>query len=223
MGYRSELKFENLQVTAYLRTPVVCDPQFPLDAILLYQASWLRKGYREFSFPGEYNRNGGVTLPLAIEHYKTEDWYYKCSFAEWGLFVDDLLHWNKRIDDRYIQFMQPRKVDRQRGVYRAYHMPLFCRSALYVRWYCVGDKSEIEMLLSTAKFIGKKTAQGYGSVIRWEVIVIDQDYSVWKDGKLMRAIPIADKPSGFVGRITTYGIRPSYWYKNNWRMVVLPA
>ena len=69
------------------------------------------------------------------------------------------------------------KVIIEQGRYKAYHMPVFYRVAEQVEWYCVGDKARIEALLSTVTHIGKKRAQGWGRVIRWEVEPWPKDWS----------------------------------------------
>jgi CRISPR type IV-associated protein Csf3 len=102
-------------------------------------------------------------------------------------------------------------------------MPIFYKAALWVRWYCVGDKTEIARLLSTCTNIGKKSSQGWGRVARWEIDQsIGEDWSIWKNGCLMRGIPAFEKPAGHVGNIALYGVRPSYWDRRNQIMLVLP-
>jgi len=56
--------------------------------------------------------------------------------------------------------------------------------------------------------IGKKVAQGWGRINEWQVNQVDKDWSLYDDdGNLMRSIPAAQ---GIV-----YGIRPSYWSREN--------
>ncbi|MFH1641360.1 MAG: hypothetical protein ABIC04_00515, partial [Nanoarchaeota archaeon] len=62
----------------------------------------------------------------------------------------------------------------------------------------------VAQLLRRIKFIGQKGAYGKGAVVDVNVEVIDQDYSLVKDGKAMRFLPVEK------GR--RYGrIRPPYW------------
>ncbi len=100
------------------------------------------------------------------------------------------------------------------GRYRGYHMPVFYRVADRVEWYVVGDAERIRHLLRTVTHVGKKTSQGWGSVSRWAVELHAEDWSCYRDGKPMRAIP---QRGGIL-----YGVRPSYWIPQNQTECILP-
>jgi CRISPR type IV-associated protein Csf3 len=103
-------------------------------------------------------------------------------------------------------------------------MPVFYRAALWVEWWCVGDQAMIEYLLSCVTNIGKKAAQGWGRVIRWEIESCEEDFSIWRDGELMRGIPGDDAMAdGGVYDFQHYGIRPSYWKSSNQMMLAMPG
>jgi len=224
--------YQPLQITANLRSPVVADEWLPLDGLLLYQSVRRDLGPRDVTISGastlaqpKGEKLRGGRLPIKIVHAK--DWYYRCSWAEWGPHVDGIDYWNKRFDMAYshlVNFGGRRGVVNHKAAkYKAYHMPIYYRSALWVRWYCVGDKDKIERLLSTMTHIGKKTAQGWGRIILpWRVESVDEDWSIWKDGELMRGIPIYHKPRDYSGRRANYGIRPSYWDHRNQMELVVP-
>lgn len=228
---RDALHFEPLQITAVLRTAVIADRWLPLDGILLYQQTRAGLGSQALSTPGTSNlaqpkgelMRGGK-LPIKTVH--SREWYYRCSWAQWSVSVEGRDYWNKRYDNDLsdlVQFDDRRgTVNNLAGAYKAYHQPVFYRSALWVRWYCVGDRAEIMRLLSTCTHIGKKSVQGWGRVLRWEIEPIAEDWSIWKDGKLMRGIPAFEKPAGYDGNIALYGVRPSYWDRRNQIMVLLP-
>ncbi len=234
MAYRDRYTLIPLRITAYLRTPVVSDRWLPLDGILLYQAHRDLFGAQDATIPGEYIRKGVQTLPLGIKHPGRRIWYYQCSWAQWPEIVaKGQDHWNKRFDAGLadlINLGKKRKIVIESGKYRAYHYPIFYRSALWIRWYAVGDLEEIKRLLSTVTHIGKKGVQGWGRVRRWEIRKQEDDWSVWRDGKLMRGIPIEAYMKERTGQeippdltIANYGIRPSYWKRSNQRQVVMPA
>jgi CRISPR type IV-associated protein Csf3 len=139
--------------------------------------------------------------------------------------VEGCDYWNKRFDSRYADLVdfggRRGKVIIEKGPYKAYHMPIFYRAALWVEWYCVGDKAAIEYLLSTVTHIGKKTSQGWGRVIRWEIESWPEDWSVWRGDRLMRGIPVEDV-GGKPFRLLYYGIRPSYWQRENQMPLAVP-
>lgn len=227
MAYRDKFNLEPLQITAVLRTAVISDQYLPLDGILLYQAHREKLGARDYSLPGEYTNFGGITLPLAIEHGGKKNWYYRASWADWSKCVEGQDYWNKRFDNSLadlIDFGKKRgNVIIEKGEFKAYHNPIIYRSALWVRWFVMGDKDEIENLLSTVTHIGKKTVQGWGRVSRWMFRRLSDDCSIWREGKLMRGIPAEDIRSFDIDqKMGIYGIRPSYWNKPNQMSLILP-
>jgi CRISPR type IV-associated protein Csf3 len=227
MTYRDRYDLKSLHVRAYLRTPVVADRWLPLDGILLYQAHRNLHGAQEVTISGAYTRQGISTLPLAIEHPGRRNWFYRCSWARWSHDVEGGDYWNKRFDSKYadlVDFGKRRgKVVVEQGRYKAYHMPIFYRSALWIEWFCVGDETEIRYLLSIVTHLGKKASQGWGRVYRWIVEPCDEDWSVWRENTLMRGIPVEDViGSDRAYHIAHYGIRPSYWNRHNQMPLVVP-
>lgn len=223
--------FEPLQITAVLRTAVISDQWLPLDGILFYQQTRDALGAQEMTTPGisslaqpKGEAMKGGKLPLKIIHGK--EWYYRCSWAQWSENVEAKDYWNKRFDSDlsdFVSFSGRRgAVDVGAGQFKAYHQLVFYRSALWVRWYCVGNLAEITRLLSICTNIGKKPAQGWGRVMRWEIKPINNDWSIWKDSKLMRGIPAFEKSENHAGNVAFYGVRPSYWDRRNQIMVILP-
>ena len=211
-----------LRVRAILRAPVVADEYLPLDGILFYQVMRDEHGPQIITVPGSCLPCHEETLPLAVANSGTQNWYYCCSWAQWSHDVEGRDYWNKRFDSRLsdlVDFGGRRgKVLIEQGRYKAYHMPVFYRAALWIDWWCVGDRERIEYLLLCCTHVGKKAAQGWGRVIRWEIESAPEDWSVWRDGKLMRGIP--DDSGG--AHIQHYGVRPSYWLSANQMMLVMP-
>ena len=222
--------FEPLRVTARLRTGVVSDQWLPLDGVLMYQVYRDRFGPQDATLPGGgiVEELGPEAVPLEIRNPGTPFWYYACSFAQpqpWWV-VEGQDHWNKKFRAMFadlIDFGGRRgKVIIEQGKYRSYHMPIFYRVALQVEWYCVGHKEAIEYLLKTVTHVGKKRSQGWGRVSEWVVESWPVDCSIWKDGKLMRAVPVEDVDSEGVD-VMNYGLRPPYYMRQNQMMVVKPC
>ncbi len=220
---------EPLRVRAWLRTPVVCEPSLPLDGILHYQALRERYGAESATVPGGVlgrPENSAPLLPLAVcadggDPY----WYYASSWAQWPEDADGQDTWNKRLATTHIGLLaetgRPMRVQIKRGCYRAYHMPIFYRSALYVEWYCRGDVEQIGALLAPVMHIGKKRSQGWGRVVRWEIERQAEDWSVWQAGRLMRTLPIL-AASDLSQAQAWYGIRPPYYEAANQSLVWMP-
>lgn len=226
-------EFVPLHIRATLRAPVVADQWLPVDGILLFQQCRETLGEQTITTPGISNLAQpkgeemiGGRLPLAYVHAK--DWYYRCSWAQWGPYQDGSDYWSKRFDQSHAELVDFRgrrgNIDIGAGAYKAYRMPVYYRSALWVEWYCVGDQERIADLLLTVTHIGKKTSQGWGRVSRWTVEQVDADHSIWSDGRLMRGIPRYHWPreNGEPGKIGVYGVRPSYWDQRNQMELVMP-
>ena len=210
--------FEPLKITAYPRCGIIADKYLPLDGILLYAAMRERYGPQLLTTPGTVPDVETAELPLARLN-DGPHWYYAASFAEWPeAIVDGSNHWNKRFDQKQSDLVDFRgrrgKVIVEQSTYKAYHMPVYYRHTLEVSWYAVGDGDAIERLLATMTHIGKKTAQGWGRITRWFVEPWPHDWSVWRDGQLMRAIPDGDG--------VLHGLRPPYWLPGNQTRCRLP-
>lgn len=204
----SEIK--QLRVRAYLQTGVISDQFLPLDGILYYHLTRELMGEKIISKPGESNVREGakVTLPIIKAGKRDETWFYHCSFAQWPQnMIEDQAFYVKRFDLNHSGIIddKTRKVQINKGQYKAYHVNVYYRHALYVEWYCIAHASNLENLLRFCTHIGKKTTQGWGSVLRWEITTWPEDWAIrGPGGRLMRAVPV--KGDGFL-----YGIRPSYW------------
>lgn len=226
--------FEPLRVRAYLRAGILSDKWLPLDGILFYQAVRDDLGPQAVTIPGgtllaqeKGNAMRGGRLPFAYVHSK--EWYYRCSWAQWSHDVEGRDYWNKRFDQAFTHLVDFRgrrgKVIIEQSTYKAYHMPIFYRSALWVEWYCVGNKERIEYLLYTVTHLGKKSSQGWGRVVSWEVKAWKNDWSIWRDGELMRGIPPEHLPKDGYPidlHFANYGVRPSYWDKRNQITLAMP-
>lgn len=221
-----------LRVRAWLRTPVIADQWLPLDGALLATATRRDLGSQILSLAGESllarphgEAMRGGKLPITTVHAR--DWYYRCSWAQWGPHVDGLDAWSKRFDATLAYMVDFRgrrgRVDTSAGAYKGYRMPVYYRAALWVEWYCVGSEDAVSDIAKMITHLGKKTDQGWGRVMRWDIETIQEDWSIWRDGRLMRGIPIYHWPRRMgTPVIGIYGIRPSYWDKRNQVELVMP-
>ncbi len=211
-----------LKITAWPRVGIETDEFLPIDGILYAAAMRRAYGPELLTTPGRAADAAPVALPLA-RRGEGQAWYYAASFAQWGPRADYTSFWVKRFDQSQADLVdfggRRGKVIVEQGRYKAYHMPTFLRHALWLSWYVVGDREEIEALLAFVTHVGKKTAQGNGRLNGWAVEPWPEDWSVTDpDGRLMRAIPAAPGQGGVL-----YGIRPSYWLSENQTHCRLPV
>lgn len=218
--------FQPLRIRAYLQSGVLSDGYLPIDGILYSHHVRNHWGAEEISLPNQSYMPPGKRLaslphlPLKQINSHTKDWYYAASFAQWPahtvMFQDA---WSKRLDLGLVHLLdqKTKRVDPASGKYKGYRMPVFGRSALWVEWYVVGQQDAIEQLLTFVLFLGKKPAQGYGAVLRWEVQTWPEDWSVYgPQQQLMRAIPALN------GSGLRYGLRPSYHNPQQQILCLLP-
>lgn len=212
-------EFQPLRIQAFPQCGVICDGSLPIDGILLSLAMRNKYGSRFLSSPSALN----VDQPLCdipIEKRGSGDqWYYAASWAQWQFPVPVQTHWVKRYERRYdhlVDFQGKRgKVIIEQGPYKAYRMPLFGYHDHVITWFVVGDKDEIERLLPFATAIGKKTAVGNGTILKWTVEPWHADWSERGEcGRLMRAIP---EKHGIL-----HAIRPPYWLPEHHTPCQLP-
>lgn len=234
--YKAAGKFVPIHIRAYLRSPVIADEWLPLDGLLLYQAHRFQAGGGpEVTVPGGHETNSVARLPLDTVRFGRRDWFYKSSWAQWpDHTVEGQDYWNKRVDSQWLDLVdfgnRRGKVVTRQGRYKSYHMPIFYRSALWIDWYCVGCIDSLRLLLPIVTHIGKKGSQGWGRVRKWVIEPWPEDWSVWCDGQLMRGVFERDvmeliqqhgKYRPF--EIAHYGVRPSYYKKNNQYKLAVPA
>lgn len=185
------------------------DGYLPIDSILA--AAWMKRHH-----PGKYYNSNPIiddmiapVLPLA----KLDGDIYASSFAQYKKAGEEIAYWHKRFDaqlsEDYADFRGRRgKVNTTSSTYKAYRMPMNIILAAEIIWYVVGDRNEVESLLEEIPSLGKKTSQGFGQVTQWIVEEIEEDWSLEKDGQLMRSVPDPEGDS-------EWGVRPPYWMPEN--------
>jgi len=214
--------FQPLRIRAYLQTGVISDQFLPLDSVIYAQYVREKMGERDYSLPLENTIKEGqqINLPFRKANVKNDAWFYKCSFAQWHeKTIEDQQTYSKRFDlirsDLADFGKKKATVDNQRGFYKSYHVKVYYRHAPYIEWYADGDKKELERVLKFCTHLGKKTSQGWGVVLKWQVIEWIEDWSVRGPGnRLMRSVPAMNG--------VLYGIRPSYWLPRHQFKSLLP-
>jgi len=115
------------------------------------------------------------------------------------------------------------------GEFKSYHNNLIYKTTDKIVFYACGDKKKISQLLNGyISFVGKKSSQGFGSVTKWTIEEIEEDYSFVKNGIPMRYIPLTlveklgiDSSSNQLYSKEVALIPPSY--RNNCRDICIYA
>ncbi len=214
--------FTPLCITAHLQTRIIAEAFLPLDGVLLFLAMRDKYGPQDASQSGRGVHDERPQLAqIFFEHQRgTPQWFPACSFVQWhGTVTADTGYWHKRLDLQYAAVLTPprARVVTENGRYRSYRMPVFTRHALAVSWYARADRQRLEALLRFVTHLGKKGAQGEGSLLKIEVQSCEKDYSIWgPEGQLMRAIPDSN------GSLSC-GFRPPYWERKNQALCRIPG
>ena len=196
-----------------------------LDSILA--AEWMRRNHPDayYNASSHMLTNELIVAELPFERRGQGDgWYWACSFNTEAPLTEYVMHWHKRFDDqleRYIDFGGKRgRVDVKSAKFKAYRMPMVIQLFDRLTWYAVGDPEAVRDLCSTVTHIGKKSAQGLGTVDYWEIRPWPEDWSETREGWLTRAIPVVAGLQS--GRVAQYGIRPPYWHSGHQRVCAMP-
>lgn len=218
-----------MRIRAYLLDGRIAGTEayFPLDSILA--AEWIRRHH-----PGEfYNppppgmETGWIEAELPLERRgQGNDWYWASSFNQSAPKGEYIAYWNRRFDDQFEQYIDMKgkrgKISISSGRYKAYRSPLNILLFNFLEWYAVGDIDAINELCSGIVAIGKKPAQGYGLIEKWEIVPWSEDWSeIGPGNKIMRAL--LQLPPKVNGTMRLYGFRPPYWAKKNQRVVYMPC
>lgn len=119
----------------------------------------------------------------------------------------------KRFCEKYLDFtkLKKSKIHTNCGHFRDYMIKLVYLPASRVTFYVNGDSQKIKELLKGLTGLGKKTAIGFGMFNSYSIEETEEDYSVIKDGKSMRAIPII--LCDYFGEVINLAWRAPYWAK----------
>lgn len=200
------------------------DPWFPLDALLA--ASWLKINVPELIGTPITDFNNVIEADLPLKKLGDgDDWYWACSFNRGVKLGEYIKYYHKRFDDQLEQYLTPhaKKIDVQRGKFKAGRIPLTVMLFDRLIWYAVGDADAIRTLCSRVTHIGKKPSQGFGVVAEWQVEPWPEDWSIIDSaGNLTRAIPTAQPGTPPSGRIEHCPIRPPYWLVTRRRLCYIP-
>jgi CRISPR type IV-associated protein Csf3 len=217
---------KNLEVIAHLANPLATidywTPSF--DSILAFL--WLEK---KGLLCSDVNLKNQIEFDIPIEkEILANDWFYKVSAPIYDVLDEQTIRYRKKWDfqEENLEWGKKKaKISKTEGFTKDYELPLKLITTSNIKWYCKGIKTEIERLLDGCFNVGKKVSQGKGQVFLWEVNEIENDFSVWKNDRLMKVFPVTyltdeqlKQPRNLMMR--TY--RPPYHLIENQVMCAMP-
>lgn len=217
--------FKNFKVVAHMRTPIATIEPIILDSII--SAAKVKEILGEEFYSGKNVAGTEEQIRAMLDPILDRKYGVYCTSIGIGEHKESVTSWSKRWDDKNDDIVEfngkgKERVDIGSGFYKNYHMPVVIQSYKTITFYVRGDMEEVKRLLENYIFyLGKKGSQGFGQVGKWEFKEIEEDWSIWKDGKLMRPIP-AEECKEKIGemmmkQIPIYArqhpILPPYWRK----------
>ena len=189
--------FENLKITAKMQTQICFNDFLRLDCILsAAKAKELLKS--DYYLNPKQSGDLQLVIDTLSEFLKFNEklkvFHASCATDGKEFVTAYSKRWNSG-KDGCVKFKGKGKqeIDTMRGFFKAYRNPLVYHTIPEVAFYASGDKAEIERLLKeNIAYLGKKSSQGYGKVKEWTVEIIDEDKSIFNNGKLMRFVGIEE-------------------------------
>lgn len=242
-----------LKVTCWLNSPLAGDPP-RLDALLEWVMSLKLRTVVESS-NGEHHRTGlpkyrgepvrPGAIPIPIERRRVSGYPHPIPLCSDPIMsetpVDGVEYFAKRYSAEKSALLaesERRVIAVSTGPFKSYRLPLRIRPVDRIAWFCMGrDRSrnrhspgaEIRKLLKSVFSVGKKTADGYGQVARWEVEFAGEDHSWFAKSDagavLMRTLPAsADLPADLIGFKKSHGapVAP-FWMRELYADILIPC
>jgi CRISPR type IV-associated protein Csf3 len=230
--------FVPLKITAHLANGYATyDPWSPtIDGPMAYFYFLHKLGPdRFYNQPeGRKHRADDAPLPLKRVKFGDRDFFFaaSCPIPK-GTPHEATKYYHKRFDtahaDRHVELGRRTKIQTKAGPFKSHRVPIRVLICPTVSWYAVGEPEGVRKLVEQVQFLGKRHAHGHGQVIRWEVEEIEEDWSIIKEGRLMRPVPVG---FGFEEKLakpieehcisTTIGIRPPYHHSTRRRGCLVP-
>jgi CRISPR type IV-associated protein Csf3 len=210
---------EPLRVTCRTVTPVAGNDPVALDGVLAWAI--VTEAMAGKHFPQGL---GPIWQPLPLKLHSTIDGlplWSSTDFVPFGM-VKGSTHIHRRTADNPYAMPALRESlgDKRKrrypnsgaGPYMDFRVPE--RRNIAERWEatCIGNKGEIERLLTYVQYFGKAQKRGCGFVLEWTVEPVDI-FSLYNvEGAPLRPIPT----EGGIG--VQQGWTPPYWLKETWRL-----
>lgn len=224
--------FKNFKVIMHMSSPIAVMDNIVLDSII--SAAACKEILGDDYYSGA-NETGTKELQDSILS-KILDKQYDVYCTSYGLgdnkeFVGT---WSKRFDTKNDDLIKhegkgKNRLDIGAGYYKNYHMPIILKSYKEIVFYVRGDLDKIQELLKKyIYFIGKKGSQGYGQIKEYEFKEIKDNYSIIKDKKIMRNVPVRFekelKQKAIIKNniIMEKSIIPPYWRQDYRELCFMP-
>jgi len=222
-GYEPSKEFEPCEVVFQIQSPVyIGHPWLNLDSLIAFMV------IRDVL--GDDYRNLPNKIPLPLDEIlelpvmKTGDVYHtSISFMDSN--DKNLAVIYKKFETQYLNHLtkskRKGKIRKGSGPFKGYRLTLPYISAKTITFYANADINELTRLLSNVTNLGMKRSIGSGQIKKMDITGIDNDYSLTREGKAQRPLPIKIFGPGM--KMAQLAYKPPYWNKHNVDMCIWPG
>jgi len=218
--------YEPLRIEIKIKPPLyMANPWIHFDSLIASLCMRDALGEDFYVLPSDKTINiNNLRLPIQ----QTGELYH----ASVSIFQQPELHKTtifKRFSDmqtyHFSKKQQQSRIRTNSGYFKDFMLSLPTIVSDTVYFYCCADKKEIQRLLSNLTHLGKKTSVGGGRIREINITSTAEDYSMYKDGEVMRPIPTKVDPrpviqEGMRWSQSTY--KPPYWDKSQTTLCRMP-
>lgn len=221
-----DISFQPLSITVRTVTPVASNDPVALDGVLAW--AMVTEQLQGRTFP---RVQGPVWQPLPLGREALIDGlplWQSTDFMPAGLSRGSThIHRNTSDNPYALRGLQetlgqkrPRRYPSElSGPYMKFRVPERRNVAEYWSATCIGNKLEVDRLLSYVQFFGKAPKRGCGLIAEWKVEALGDPFSFYTAaGDPLRPIPVSANASIGVQQ----GWTPPYWLKETWRVCLSP-
>lgn len=189
--------FTNFKVIMYMGSPVATTDDIILDSII--SAAICKEQFSENYYSGKNKYGTKKEVKSMLDPILDKKMGVYCTSKGIGNNREQTSHWVKYFDSENSELIKAKEKGKQKirltsGYFKIYRIPFTLRSYKTLTFFVRGDKEKIKNLLeNNINFVGKKSSQGYGEILKYEFLDCEEDYSLFdKDGNIMRHIPVRE-------------------------------
>jgi hypothetical protein len=225
---------KNWKLTIYLLTNMIGDPP-QLDSLLIEEMSFrlgINSNGNKFTKATKMADAKQVPIPICKKTINGYD-IFQCSNPIYKSNHTYMVHHAKRFDcDKNAQILtesERKSLLTSSGPFKMRYAPEIVNCIDKIIYFFRGDRSEVNKLMKSIKYLGKKRNIGFGWIDKFEFEEQEENFSIfYKEGEktyLMRTIPFdKDIQREVVNCVEFFGAcKPPYWHADNQIRVLKPC
>ncbi|MGO0987464.1 hypothetical protein ACTPEW_16140 [Clostridioides difficile] len=227
--------FTNFKVIMHMGAPIATTDDIILDSLI--SAAICKESYSEKYYSGMNDYGTKEEIESMLDDILDKKMRVYCTSKGIGDNREYTSSWSKNFDSANSELIRTKEKGKKRelqrvrtvsGHFKEYHTQIVLKSYKTLTFYVRGDKEKIKRLLeNNINFVGKKSSQGYGEILKYEFLDCVEDYSLFdKQGNIMRNIPFAEimkleKTLSEENFLKECPIIPPYWRNDHKELCIL--